>query len=259
MKKITRSELAGKFGWKPDLPDTRDFLFSAPLQVLRALPTKVDLRSKCPSVLDQGQLGSCTANAIANMHKFTQMKEGKPEIMSPSRLFIYYNERDMEGTIPIDNGAYIRDGFKSISKQGVCPESMWKYVISHFATKPPANCFTEALNHQALQYMRLVQSLGQLKGCLAAGFPFVFGFTVYESFESQEVANTGIVPYPSDGEGVVGGHAVMAVGYDDANQRFIVQNSWGKHWGQKGFFTIPYGYLTDSNLSDDFWTLRVVE
>ena len=98
-----------------------------------------------------------------------------------------------------------------------------------------------------------------MKGCLASGFPFVFGFTVYESFESQEVAKTGMVPMPAAGESVLGGHAVLAVGYDDGHQRFIVRNSWGTGWGMQGYFTMPYAYLTERDLSSDFWTIRLVQ
>ena len=261
IRKRIRTAIKPKFGygWKPDLPDTRDRAFSAPLGVLRALPPRVDLRPKCPPVVNQGQLGSCTANAIAGAHYFDQKKQHASKPFQPSRLFIYYNERRMEHTIPVDNGAYIRDGFKSISNEGVCPETMWKYNVNQFTTKPSTAAYKEALNHQAMQYMRLQQTLGQLKGCIASGFPFVYGFTVYESFESAEVARTGMVPLPSDGESVLGGHAVMAVGYDDTKLRFIVQNSWGTGWGDKGFFYMPYSYLTDADLAADFWTVRTVE
>ncbi|HUK39551.1 MAG TPA: C1 family peptidase [Candidatus Acidoferrales bacterium] len=248
-----------RYGWVPDLPDHRDHMYAAPLGIVTALPAKVDLRPKCPPVVDQGQLGSCTANAIGNAHRFSQMKQSGANNFMPSRLFIYYNERSMEGTVNEDAGAQIRDGVKSISKQGVCQEKMWPYQINKFKTKPSAACYKEALKHQAISYQRVIQSLAQMKGCLASGFPFVFGFTVYESFESASVAKTGIVPMPGQGEGTVGGHAVLAVGYDDTKQRFTVMNSWGTGWGMKGYFTIPYGYLTEPNLADDFWTIRVVE
>ena len=98
-----------------------------------------------------------------------------------------------------------------------------------------------------------------MKGCLASGYPFIFGFTVYESFESAQVAQTGHVPLPQEGEQVLGGHAVCAVGYDDANQWFIARNSWGTGWGMQGYFTLPYTYLTSRSLSSDFWTVRVVQ
>lgn len=248
-----------RYGWVPDLPDARDYMYAAPQRVLTTLPSQFDLRPLCPPVVDQGALGSCTANAIANAHLFNQRKQQAAQPFLPSRLFIYYNERVMEGTVSSDSGAMIRDGIKSIAKQGVCPEKQWPYAITKFTRKPTPACYKEAAKHQAVSYQRLVQTLTQLKGCLASGSPFVFGFTVYESFESQTVAKTGTVPMPAASERVLGGHAVLAVGYDDSSQRFIVMNSWGADWGMQGFFTIPYAYLTDTNLSDDFWTVRLVE
>jgi C1A family cysteine protease len=248
-----------KFGWVPDLPDARDHVYSAPIPLLGAMPPKADLRPACPPVLNQGQLGSCTANAIANAHRFDQMKQDKGKSFAPSRLFIYYNERDVENTVNEDSGAMIRDGIKSIAQLGVCDEKTWPYVITKFTNKPSAACFKEALEHQALSYQRVTQTLTQMKGCLASGFPFVFGFTVYEGFESPEVAKTGVVNLPAQGEQTLGGHAVLAVGYDDSKLRFTVMNSWGTGWGMKGFFTIPYAYLTDDNLASDFWTVRIVE
>jgi C1A family cysteine protease len=245
------------YGWVPDLPDHRDQLYSAPLVKLATFPSKEDLRPKCPPVYDQGQLGSCTANAIAAAVQFDLMKENKP-VFQPSRLFIYYNERVIEGTVNSDSGAQIRDGIKSIVHQGDAPEKDWPYDIAKFMDKPPAKAYTDAKKHEAVSYQRVAQTLAQMKGCLASGYPFVFGFTVYESFESQHVASTGVVPMPSPSEKTVGGHAVMAVGYDDSQQRFIVRNSWGTGWGMAGYFTIPYAYLTQSDLSDDFWTIRVV-
>lgn len=247
-----------RYGWLPDLPDHRDHLYAAPVANLRALPAKSDLRPQCPAVYDQGQLGSCTANAIAGAVEFDLMKEHAKEIFVPSRLFIYYNERVMEGTVNSDSGAMIRDGIKSVAKQGDAPETDWPYDIAKFADKPPKPVYTEAKQHRAVQYQRLVQDLNQMKGCLASKFPFVFGFTVYQSFESPEVAKTGQVPMPMSNEPELGGHAVLAVGYDDAEQRFIVRNSWGAKWGMAGYFTMPYAYLTQSSLSDDFWTIRVV-
>jgi C1A family cysteine protease len=234
-------------------------LYAAPPAVLTALPAKVDLRKQCPPVVDQGQIGSCTANAIANAHRFDQRKQGVAKDFLPSRLFIYYNERVMEGTVNSDSGAMIRDGIKSIAQIGACPETDWPYVESKFAQRPPAKAYADAELHQAISYQRVTQTLSQTKGCLAAGYPFVFGFTVYESFESQAVAKTGKVPMPDPSEGVVGGHAVLAVGYRDAGQQFIVMNSWSTGWGDKGFCYMPYAYLLDADLTADLWTVRVVE
>jgi C1A family cysteine protease len=185
------------------------------------------------------------------------MKQNIPNFV-PSRLFIYYNERVMEGTVASDSGAQIRDGIKSISTTGFCPETDWPYVISKFAVKPPQKAYTDASKDLATSYQRVPQVLNQMKGCLASGYPFVFGFSVYSSFESPQVTKTGVVPMPAPSDKQIGGHAVVAVGYDDSLQRFYVRNSWGPAWGMKGYFTIPYAYLTDNNLSDDFWTIRLV-
>ncbi len=246
-----------RFGWIPDLPDHRDHLYAAPLVNLGVLPPQVDLRPACPPVYDQGQLGSCTANAIAGAIQFDRMKEHKPNFV-PSRLFIYYNERVIEGTVNTDSGAMIRDGIKSVAKQGDVPETEWPYDIAKFAEKPPQKVYNDAKKYKVIQYQRVSRNFIQMKGCLASGYPFVFGFSVYESFESQQVAQTGQVNMPGPNEQEIGGHAVLAVGYDDAQQRFIVRNSWGTDWGMAGYFTMPYTYLTDPNLSDDFCTIRLV-
>lgn len=247
-----------RYGWLPDLPDQRDHLYAAPVEMLGALPVRVDLRSQCPAVYDQGQLGSCTANAIAGAIEFDRLKQ-KLSDFTPSRLFIYFNERVMEHTVDSDSGAQIRDGIKSVNKQGDCPETEWPYVVARFKTRPTPKCYADALNYRVVLYQRVTQTLSQLRGCLASGCPFVFGFTVYESFESVSVARTGHALLPKAGEPAIGGHAVVGVGYDDAKQWFIVRNSWGDRWGMKGYFTLPYAYVTDDDLASDFWTIRVVQ
>lgn len=242
------------YGWVPDLPDHRDLLYSQVRPVPPTLPAMVDLRQLCSPVEDQGQLGSCTGNALAGALEFLEHK-GREPYTDLSRLFIYYNERALEHTVGSDSGAQIRDGIKTLAKQGVCGEKKWPYVISRFAVRPSASCYKAALQHRIMSYHRIA-TLAEMRTCLAEGYPFVFGFTVYESFESQQIARTGVVEMPTASERVVGGHAVLGVGYDDELRRFIVRNSWGKKWGQHGYFTIPYNYLADRNLADDFWTIR---
>jgi C1A family cysteine protease len=244
------------YGWVPDLPDQRDFLYAAPPAVVVKLPRKVDLTSQCAPVYDQGQLGSCTGNGVAGCLQFDAMKEKLPDTSTPSRLFIYYNERVLEGTVASDSGAMIRDGIKSVAETGACDEAIWPYDITAFATKPSDASYQEATSHRAIVYSRVVQTLSQLKGCLASGYPVVFGFTVYESFESPEVASSGTVPMPGAAEKVLGGHCVVAVGYNDSTQRFLIRNSWGTGWGKKGYATMPYAYLLTSSLASDFWTIR---
>ena len=245
------------YGWLPDRPDQRDMYYSAIAAPPKKLPSSVDLRPVCSSVENQGQLGSCTANALVGNLEFLEKKTGKPAT-DLSRLFIYYNERALEGNVSQDSGAMIRDGIKTLAKQGVCDEGRWPYVTTKFSVKPPAACYKQGLQHQITSYHRVV-TLQEMRMCLAEGYPFVFGFTVYESFESPAVAKTGRLNLPKPSEKSLGGHAVMAAGYDDATKRFLIRNSWGTDWGMKGYFTIPYAYLDNRNLSDDFWTIRAVE
>jgi C1A family cysteine protease len=245
------------YGWLPDLPDHRDLLYAAIAPRVVRLPRKVDLQKQCSPIEDQGRLGSCTANALVGALEFLENKAGT-QFVDLSRLFVYYNERVIEGTVDQDNGAFIRDGIKSLAKKGVCPEPQWPYKINKFKRKPTQPCYRVAKKHRILSYHR-INSVDEMRTCLADGFPFVFGFTVYEAFESKEVAQSGVLNMPTANEKNVGGHAVMCVGYDDGDQRFVIRNSWGTDWGKKGYFTIPYAYLGDRNLSDDFWTIRAAK
>jgi C1A family cysteine protease len=257
----TRTRKIKRYGWRPDLPDQRDHLYAMPAAHATRLPPKVDLRPQIKfAPYDQGHLGSCTANAIAAAFEFDTLKQGLPDFI-PSRLFIYYNERAIEGTVQQDSGAQIRDGVKVIHQLGVCAEKTWPYSDKDpgpFQEKPSPDAIKEATGHKVSSYQRIPQALVAMKSCLAQGYPFVFGFTVYESFESEAVAQTGVVPMPEPSEAVLGGHAVLAVGFDDSSSRFTVRNSWGSGWGMGGYFTMPYEYLSDSNLADDFWTLRTI-
>lgn len=248
-----------KYNLKRDTLDKRDCLYQIPQRLLaaRKLPAKIDLRAEYQNIYDQGTLGSCTANALALAFDFTRVKIGLQPIL-PSRLFIYYNERAYENTVNEDSGAELRTGVKVCAKMGACAESSWPYDISRFRIAPSSACFEEAQGHRAKTYLRLNNnSLRQLKACLVDGFTFVCGISVYESFESEQVARTGVVPLPNvASEELFGGHAVTCVGYDDSKQWFIMRNSWGPEWGDKGHFYLPYAYLTDSYLAADFWTFR---
>lgn len=240
------------YAWNPDIPDHRDHAFAS--LAATPLPTHVDLRPGCSPVEDQGNLGSCTGNAIVGCLEFLEKKDGVP-FQDLSRLFVYYQERAIEGTIKQDSGAQIRDGIKAIANSGVCAEPLWPYNIAKFKNKPTVKAVADAKKHLITSYARIT-TLQDMKQCLADGYPFVFGFSVYDSFESAVVAKTGVVPMPTKTEKLLGGHAVAAVGYNDTTQRFIVRNSWGVAWGQVGYFTIPYAYLSNTNLADDMWTVR---
>jgi C1A family cysteine protease len=239
------------FGWIPDIPDQRDYLYQVIKPVIR-LPKEVDLRNFCSSVENQGRLGSCTANALAGNIEFL---DNKPDSIYKdiSRLFIYYNERVLAGTEDYDSGASLRDGIKTLKKIGYCWETTWPYIIANFALKPPERCYIEAKKYRIKSYHR-ISRLSEMLICLAEGYPFIFGFTVYESFESKKVSRTGIVNMPKKDERVLGGHAVMAVGYNQKAKRFLVRNSWGKRWGKLGYFTMPFEYLETQ--AADFWTIR---
>lgn len=255
-----------RYGWVKDALDPRDFMYAAPPSLaMKALPPKADLRKGCPPVYDQGQIGSCTANAISGAFEFAQKKQGLTDFM-PARLFVYYNERDMEHTVKEDSGAQIRDGIKSVATLGVCPETEWPYsdTLQALTKKPTASCYSDAKHHTVVEYHRISntqadQFLKLLKNCLSGGYPFVFGFVVYESFESATVAKTGVMPMPDiTKEKQIGGHAVMAAGYDDTKKAVLVRNSWGPKWGVGGYFWMPYQYITNSQMASDFWTISGV-
>lgn len=247
-------------GWRRQKPDHRDHLFAAPPV---AIPPYVDLRKLgfLPPVYDQGQLGSCTANAIAAALQFERAKQKLPDVgRLPSRLMIYYDERVIENTVESDAGAEIRDGIKSVAAHGVCFEdgpNGWSYDIARFTERPPQACYDNAVRHKALSYFSVPQLDRQIRGCLAAGWPVVFGFSCFDAIDTPEVARSGRLPLPGPGDAVIGGHAVMLVGYDDAGRNFLVRNSWG-NWGIQGNFLMPYEYVLRSDLSSDFWTVRLV-
>ncbi len=239
------------YGWHPDIPDQRDYLYKA-IQPVIKLPKKADLRGLCSVVEDQGSLGSCTAQALAGNLEFLDNRVDSV-YTDVSRLFIYYNERLLIDSVDYDSGASLRDGIKSLKNSGVCEERLWPYDIKKFTEEPPAKCYQDAKDHRIKSYYR-IESLREMLTCLTDGYPFVFGFTVYESFETGRVAKTGKVNMPRKGETVLGGHAVVAVGYNQSEKRFLVRNSWGTKWGMDGYFTMPFAYL--ETLAEDFWTVR---
>lgn len=255
-----------KYHWKRDYHDSRDhyvqkssaFKLEEPQNLLKS----VDLRNHCSTVENQGSLGSCTANALVGALEYlenkSQLNTGSNKTsVDLSRLFVYYNERVIEGTTKEDAGALISDGVKSLRNLGVCTEDVWPYSIQKFAVKPSPAAYQNALTRKIKAYARVSRDNGitGVKQVLSSGYPIVFGFTVFEEFEGDSVAQTGVLNMPQENEQDLGGHAVLMVGYDDSTQRVLVRNSWGNDWGMNGYFTMPYDYITDRNLSSDFWTI----
>lgn len=240
-----------KLGYIPDLPDFRDFPFKLAAPI--ALPPSVRL-VWIPGALDQGGLGSCVSNAIAGAVHFCLMKQHPNPSFSPSRLFNYFKAREYRGWEYFDSGAYIRDGIKSAALHGNIPEEMWPYDETTFTNNPQQDILDEALKHRVMLYRRISHSLDEMKGCLAEGFPFLAGFSVYDNFNWSGPT----IDLPGPDSRMLGGHAILIVGYDDATRRFLFTNSWSQQWGDLGRGTIGYEYLENPGLSDDFWTINRV-
>jgi C1A family cysteine protease len=247
-----------KFHWRADRPDPRDHIWQ--MQPLSAIPTSIDLRQYAQPVEDQGQLGSCTGNAIAEAIEIVDKKNSKN--LEISRLFIYYQERLLEGTVNQDNGAYIRDGIKACYTYGAPVESLWPYDTTKFKVKPSNAAYTDAANRKVTGYQRCAD-FAAVKNALATGNPVVVGFLAYSSF--YNITSNGIMPYPNvNTEQLLGGHAVCIVGYNDnfggitGNGRFICKNSWGRTWGNNGYFYMPYQVIQNTAMSQDFWVINGV-
>lgn len=234
------------YGWVRDRPDSRDLLFAAAPTAMK----NVDLRPKMPKVFDQGQLGSCTANASTAVLQYAEKLKGDSSIRL-SRLEVYYYSRLLEGTVNEDAGAEIRDSFKVIANHGAANENFWPYDISKFAVKPPATLSASDRYHRAVEYRAVMASNTDMMSCLSQGFPFAFGFDVYESFEELGPANTLYDPKPS--EEYLGGHAVVCVGYSTTKKAWIVRNSWGVYWGDAGHFYVPTNWMARN--ASDAWTV----
>jgi C1A family cysteine protease len=260
-------------GWRPDLPDFRDYTPSSPkvapmlakTSVKKRAATSADLRQWCSPVEDQGQLGSCTANAAAAIYEYSERKAFSRHA-DVSRLFIYKTTRDLM-KVKGDTGAELRSTMGALVLFGAPPEEYWPYDIAKFDAEPPAFVYAFAQAFQALKYFRLdppgtdrAKLLAEIKRQAAAGLPSMFGFTCYSSLQGPE-ADKGLIPFPESGEKVIGGHAVVVVGYDDSVRcknaskgALLIRNSWGASWGQQGYGYLPYDYVL-KGLAEDFWVM----
>ena len=269
----------GGMGWQRDLPDFRDYQMDSPgvqeiiaqsnvLSALVKLPSSKDLRAWCSPIEDQGQLGSCTANAGVGLMEYYQRKAfGK--YFDGSRLFLYKATRDLDGSVG-DTGAYLRSTMKAMVLFGIPPERYWPYDISQFDVEPTAFCYSFGQSFKTVKYYRIdppgtptSKVLNAIRKNLAAGLALMFGFTVYSSIPPVGTGS-GDIPYPSPNERVLGGHAIVAVGYDDKKQigkekgALLIRNSWGTDWGEQGYGWLPYAYV-ESGLAVDFWSLVQAE
>lgn len=245
-----------KFHWVPDKPDKRDYIYKA---AAPRTPLSVDLRAYATPVEDQGYLGSCTGQAVAAAIELLNKrgnKRNKPTDVS--RLFIYYYERLLIGTVNYDSGAYIRDGIKATNRWGAPLENLWPYTINKFRNAPSSVAVNDAAKRKVTRYERAL-NFNACIDALSLGYPVIVGFQVYTSFMTGSVSRNGVMPYPNPKrETLLGGHAVLLVGYNNSTQRFIVKNSWGTGWGDGGYFYMPYDVIKNPQMSGDFWVIKGV-
>jgi len=258
-------------GWTPDLPDFRDFTLDTDeisgnlkkqksiLALGAKLPRAVDFRDECSPVEDQGRLGSCTAQSVVGMMEY-MMRRGNQRHMEGSRLFLYKVTRKLLGWTG-DTGAYLRTIMQAVASFGIPPEKYHPYDIARYEEEPVPFLYSFAANFKAVRYARMDPKhinadkvLDNVKHALEARYPVVFGFTVYSSLSSD-----ADIPFPTANDSVNGGHAVMAVGYDDDHTvggrkvpSLIIRNSWGTGWGEDGYGYLPYAYV-EQGLARDFW------
>lgn len=253
-------------GWIPQRPDMNDREFIPTMGRLDVAQTEYGVDITGVPRINQKQQGSCTGHGTAGLVMVDQKKQGLP-IVVPARAMIYYDARLIEGTQDQDSGAMVRDAVAGVVKSGVVPDTEFPYDDQVFDRAPSAQDYADAKKQEALVYEAVAYP--HFNQALASGFPVVFGFTVYESFESQEVASTGIVPIPQPGEQILGGHCVWGHGFNSrfkalGNDKFpartkACRNSWmdegGAPWGDNGDFYLPQWFF-DNGQASDFWVIR---
>jgi C1A family cysteine protease len=243
-------------GYRPDKKNPHDKTYQASQLSSDSLPPKVDLRSFMSPVENQENSNSCTANAMAGAYEYlaNRLKGYSDDF---SRLFIYYNARELDGDTSLDEGTYLRSCIKVLQKYGTCSEQTWPFELHQIFEPPHDTAYEEAANFLIEDAYRVEVDLDTMRSCLAEGYPFAFGLTLFSSF--QKAGANGLVPMPDpENEQHDGGHAMLCVGYSDVDQVFIVRNSWSDEWGDRGYCYIPYDYMTDPNLNGDLWAVRQV-
>jgi len=242
------------YGCRRDVRDPRDHRF---LALPMALPPSVDLRPDCPEVMDQDARGSCVAHGVIGSMRYLLVMKGGPRDHHLSRLQLYYDAREIEGTSKEDSGCEIRDAIKCAAKIGVAHESRWPYKIRKFDAKPPANVYVDALKFRALEYQRVDVSTFAVRTALAQKHPVIIGLSLFESFESLAVSRTGMVPMPNlSREQMIGGHCMYVVGYGQRDGHFTVRNSWNTDWGDKGDCYMPEQMLGSPDYGSDYWIVQ---
>jgi len=235
-------------------PKLNHFALSGHLQAPLALPALYNIAVPFPAY-DQGQIGSCVANATAAAYRIQET----PPLQTPSRMFIYTAGKEREGYLS-GSGMMLDDGLECLQLLGVCPETVWPYNIAKETTKPSPAAYTSARSSKIKGWGEVAHTLNSVKRMLLNNVPILIGILVYDSFESNTVTQTGLVPMPNKvSEGVLGGHCLCIVGYDDSKAAVLVLNSWGSNWGaahpqtgQRGYCWLPYSYLMDGTLCDEF-------
>lgn len=250
-----------RFGWRPDQLDPRDHKFALAPGAQRLLPPNASLSLKMePPIGDQANLGSCTGWMATYLHEQLRRKSGLASSL-PSPLATYYWTRLIEGGLAQtkqDSGATIRDAVRSLAINGAAPEELWPYVPAKFAVRPSAAAQNAAAQRQVISYQR-VTSLDGIKASIVDGYPVGFGFLVFPSMMTAAVARSGKVPMPGAGEAPEGGHACAFVAYNDTQRLLLFRNQWGGSWGRGGYGYLPYEYVTNRELCQDWWTIRAVE
>ncbi len=257
--------MSTQYNLRPDEPDPRDHGYASSFSNTQ-LPASVDLRKQkgvFPPIFNQGNLNSCTANAVSAILYFDMIHQKWSETFTPSRLFIYHNELASEGKLNdkdyAEHGATVkmRDCLKTVDSDGFCSETLWPYDESKYNINPSAAALAEAKKYHSYEYQRIHhQDLNQIKACLASGLPFIFGIVIYKSFESDQVKQSGKVPLPQPGDEQLGAHAIVGVGYDDDQQVFIFRNSYGEDWGDQGYGYLPYSFMR--RYAFDFWVIQKI-